>query len=187
MAEQRDQGLPPPPLNLQPQGLLSFLQIKNGGQNPQRLVTDLVPTWDLSRHYLETNALVVETTGIAVATADNTFVQFLAAQNYWRYINWLSWAHIPANALDQFTGWPSMLFPTSSNPIWLNFQPASAVQAVNAWFAPTSAVLRAISGALAQPLWLPPGFRLGMWQYNAVSTGGLATLRFQSSISEFRA
>jgi len=39
-----------------PAGLLGFLGIKNGGQYPQRLATELLPTWDLSDQYSEYGA-----------------------------------------------------------------------------------------------------------------------------------
>lgn len=41
-----------------PAGILGFLGIKNGGQYPQRLTADLVPTWDLSALYLAYGAQV---------------------------------------------------------------------------------------------------------------------------------
>lgn len=49
----------PPPLNLQPAGLLDFLGIKNGGRYPQHLSTDLVPTLELLRWYVAANSIEI--------------------------------------------------------------------------------------------------------------------------------
>lgn len=46
----------PPPLNVQPLGLLDAFQIKNGGQYPQELDTRLGVNIDLGQWYAETNA-----------------------------------------------------------------------------------------------------------------------------------
>lgn len=42
------------PLNKIPNGLLSFLGIKNGGRNPEQLGALLAPTWDLAQWYMAT-------------------------------------------------------------------------------------------------------------------------------------
>lgn len=42
-------------INRQPQGLLGFLGIKNGGRNPEALSPVLAPTWDLHELYLYGN------------------------------------------------------------------------------------------------------------------------------------
>ena len=44
----------PAPLSRQPDGLLGFLGIKNGGRNPQFLIETVQPTFDLYAHYLNT-------------------------------------------------------------------------------------------------------------------------------------
>lgn len=54
------------PLNKQPVGLLGYLGIKNGGENPIELTRDLRATWDLSPLYLVGDEIVgtVVTAGI---------------------------------------------------------------------------------------------------------------------------
>lgn len=52
--------LPPPPLNIQPRGLLDFFGIKNGGRFPQQLTPDLIPVVDLLTWYGMTNSIAFE-------------------------------------------------------------------------------------------------------------------------------
>lgn len=186
MAEQRDRALPPPPLNRQPLGLLDFLQIKNGGQYPQRLVTDLVPTWDLRDHYLQVNAVLLEQTGIAIASGNNTYNVISAAVNYWRYCNYFRWSVVPANALDAYNGWPAIVAPVSLNAYMLPFEPCGTMETANYWIQPANATLRPVGGNTRDPFWVPPGYALALYQFNAVSTGGLSSIRALTSLTEFR-
>jgi hypothetical protein len=48
--------LDPPPLNLQPSGLLGLFGIKNGGRYPQHLLAELAPQVELLRWYVTANA-----------------------------------------------------------------------------------------------------------------------------------
>lgn len=60
----------PPPLNRQPNGLLDFFGIKNGGRYPQVLDERLQPVVDLLRHYTELAAQVFVWSGTIAATQD---------------------------------------------------------------------------------------------------------------------
>lgn len=53
--------IPVTPINKLPWGLLTFLGIKNGGQNPTALGDLLVPVWDTQKIYAETNAESLQT------------------------------------------------------------------------------------------------------------------------------
>lgn len=62
-----------------PQGILGFLGIKNGGQYPQKLTADLVPTWDMSQLYLNNYADYLSVDSTINATGYTIF--FSAPQN----------------------------------------------------------------------------------------------------------
>lgn len=65
-------GVPPPPVNRIPNGLLDFLGIKSGGRNPDALSSGLAATLDLLQWYAYTASedfQVVRTTGIAAGGA----------------------------------------------------------------------------------------------------------------------
>lgn len=66
-----EQGYPQTsPLQIFPQGLLGLLQLKNGGEMPQRLGSnELLPVMDLRRWYLETNAEIISNNPIVVGAA----------------------------------------------------------------------------------------------------------------------
>jgi hypothetical protein len=51
-----------------PAGLLGFLGIKNSGRNPQMLVSQLNPVWDISRLYLDYAAEYERAAGTITAT-----------------------------------------------------------------------------------------------------------------------
>lgn len=180
--------LPPPPLNVQPAGLLDFFQVKNGGEYPQILGTVLQPVLEMREHYFQTNGEYSDITGTAVATGDNSRVILSAAGNFWRYFNYLSWEFVPLNALDAFIGWPALFSPNAQNARMLPFTPVSQDTASvrSYWRAPADATLRPVAGCVDGGFWVPPGFGVGLWQFAAVSTGGLATFRHQRSIVAFR-
>jgi len=55
------------PLQVIPQGLLGFLQLKSSGMNPRDLVDTVQPTFDLWKHYLRSMAINWTTaSGVAV-------------------------------------------------------------------------------------------------------------------------
>jgi len=60
---------PPPPLTARPEGLLSSLGIQSGGQYPQHLLADLVPTYELGAWYREYNGTFRTATGALTGQA----------------------------------------------------------------------------------------------------------------------
>jgi len=69
--------LPPPPLNVQPLGLLDAFSIKNGGEYPQHLSAQLQPVLDLVKWYDETNGVDYMMTSDGVfATQGNATIGF---------------------------------------------------------------------------------------------------------------
>ncbi len=176
-----------PPLNVQPIGLLDFFQLKNGGQYPQTLGTVLAPTYDLRDHYLQVNAAISDVPR-ALATADNAFVSFDTPQTWWRYINFFAWTWTPANALDAWSGWP-VLRPIDDTTqfVLLPFLPSSGGNNTNRFFCTAGAVLRRVVGRTTEPFFVPPGYEIGLLQFDGVSTAGAATMKSRISGLNFRA
>lgn len=58
-----------PPIQVIPPGLLGFLQLKNGGQNPRQFPEVLQPVLELMHWYLFANSEVVLGTDAAIAAA----------------------------------------------------------------------------------------------------------------------
>ena len=72
------------PLQLLPQGLLGFLQLKNGGQAPQFLLEGLQPSLELQPWYVESNAEILSANAVAVAGAGITTSGIVVPQDeYW--------------------------------------------------------------------------------------------------------
>jgi len=82
----------PPPINRLPAGLLSFLGIKNGGQYPQHLATDLLPVWNLADLYL--NSSPIYDAANATFNADGAYFPLVVPQSEIWYVTdfsvWLS-------------------------------------------------------------------------------------------------
>jgi len=64
---------PPPPLTARPEGVLSSLGIQSGGQYPQHLLSDLVPTYELGPWYREYNGTFQTATGPITGIATGVF------------------------------------------------------------------------------------------------------------------
>ena len=79
------------PLQIWPKGLLGFLQLKNGGEFPQRLASEaLLPTLELAKWYLETNQEVIDNTELggvaspALAAGNTSFGGLVVpAKEFW--------------------------------------------------------------------------------------------------------
>lgn len=63
----------PAPLNKQPLGMLGFLGIKNGGENPVELTRDLRGVWDLSPLYLLGDEQVGSVTTVGIGAGPIQF------------------------------------------------------------------------------------------------------------------
>lgn len=174
-----------PPLNIQPQGLLDFLQLKNGGRNPQYFGEEIVPTWDLARHYLETNA-IEGGANVPIASGNNALVQVEPPADFWRYNVNASLIWQPLNAADAFNGQFVILRPSDGrtyiaqpNQAWAGSGPGCIVQA------PADAALTVREFGFSD-FWVPPGFGVALRQWNATSTGGLASFVFRHRKVHFR-
>lgn len=162
-------------INIQPQGLLGFLQAKNGGRYPQVLADFVQGTWDLRDNYEQTNPVVDRSALPAYANGANEFIRFLGDSEQWLYVIRMSWVWVPANAADTFVGYPAIFddggsttFVEALHPVYeLNYPAATADLGQR---------IGAIGG-----FWLPPGWEVGIWKTRAVSAGAAAfskTVRF---------
>jgi hypothetical protein len=71
-----------PPINKQPNGLLGFLGIKNGGRSPDALIPGLSVSWDVHQLYLAQDALYDVQSGTITATG-GTSVWTVPAGEVW--------------------------------------------------------------------------------------------------------
>lgn len=176
----------PPPLNIQPTGLLSFLQIKNGGRYPQWLGEQLVPTWDLAKHYEATNAQYI-TSAVAnqAAGAQNYLID--PASNYWRHVLWTSVLWTGLNAADLIQADFCIGDPTAGT--YHVCEPVKPMAVDNAGYhrvyGLVGAAVMQIRSA-AKDIWIPPGWTLNLLQYSGVITG-VPTLQFGRAIVDYRA
>jgi len=192
MAEQRDRGVPPPPLNVQPLGLLSFLQIKNGGQNPQRLVSDLLPTWDLQKHYQVTNADNFQPAAVVYDPTLGSNNILLSAVEYWRYAVSFGLRYFPLAAADSYSGQLLLHRPGDNyTDVPIVDQPqifvnsATSITYANFFLFPASAGLES-RWMQFPPMWIPPGFNVVARTLSGVNTGPTATLRAVGRIVNYR-
>lgn len=175
-------ALSPPPLNIQPQGLLDWFQIKNGGQNPQYLSNQLQPTFDLVQWYFATNAVETPSFAVPYVTANNTVVSLLPAVNKWRYCISMSLAFTPAVAADALMGQVKLLnsatLQTSSLFPLQQAVPCGPVQYDAGFnFAASFALQRWTKGF--GNFWIPPGLDVCMVQVIGTN-GGAAVLDVHS-------
>lgn len=181
--------LPPPPLNLQPEGLLDFFQIKNGGEYPQTLANYLMPTIEMRAHYEATNSQKSGPTPIAFATATNTLISLIPAVNFWRRCVSLSLAWVPAAAGDQFQG-QLLLVNTITNAAELPFpmQPVTLASGVVSYpaafnFAASAGLQRWQAGF--SDFWIPPGLAVMMLEV-AGTNAGAAVINLQHRLANYR-
>lgn len=164
----------PMPLNQQPQGLLDFFQVKTGGTVfPETFSDVLVPTWDLRDHFFSTNAEYQPPKAIAFATATNTAIGVVPAQNFWRWCVSLSLAWVPAAAGDQLLGQLLLNSPTNRSELPFPAQPvtlAGAVSYPSAFnFAASAALQRWQAGFSG--FWIPPGFAVNILEVVGTNAG----------------
>lgn len=70
-------------INRQPQGILGFLGIKNGGQNPDTVATQLAPVWRYDDWYLNTNTELLSLSGQVNATGGWIFFDVPSDRVWW--------------------------------------------------------------------------------------------------------
>jgi len=181
-----------PPLNVQPQGLLSFLQVKSGGRYPQALGETLAPTWDLSDHYLQTNGEITLGAAAVITAGFNNNV-ILAAENFWRYFNWLTVHFILVNAADFAVGdliarpqsagntVPGFVLPGPNS-----FQVTATTRQRRSYAVQGNAVANITTQITCPRFWLPPGFRLENIQENAANAS-TSSVGFSRSVVNLRA
>ena len=178
-------AISPPPLNIQPQGLLDWFQIKNGGQNPQYLSNQLQPTYDLVDWYFSTNAEYAPPAAVVYATGTNVVLSLIPSVNKWRFCVSFSLAYVPAAAADQLYG-QFILVNTTTNVGELIF-PSQQNGNVGGVSFPGSFNFGA-SGALPRfragcsNFWIPPGLAVMALQAEGTNTLGNATMSVSSRI-----
>ena len=184
-----------PPLNVQPIGLLDFLDIKNGGRYPQYLENVLLPTWDLRDHYEVTNARAERATAAIYPAAVAGTTVLIPAVEYWRRFVSLTVEFTPLNALDNYFG-PVMMQRTGDNLVealisdqqdvfyslggggvptgWPNYLAWQNTGAPFVRWIPTTR------------FWLPPGYRVMSVTASAVNTGANSTLQATYRVVEVK-
>lgn len=180
--------LAPPPLNIQPTGLLDFLQIKNGGQYPQHLGTTLAPAWDLRQHYEYVNASVQPPTGgfVLPATGSNQFMPLFGALPTWRYFCSISLEYVPLNALDSINGqWIMQNINGERETLYpLGNQGTTRPDTLSA-IAAGAGLPRIMFGRT--DFWLPPNWDLGIFFQDLINTGGANEFAVAARLVSYRA
>lgn len=167
----------PPPIQVLPPGLLGLLQIKNGGMNPQFMVENVQPTFELSEWYLRskleisgsaaTGAIGAGNAGVVAFTTNQVNLNVPANEWWWVTDYWVSATLTAGSSLAQFgigafmNGLPGG-FPLNGDQI--------SVAALNA------AYVRNRS-----PFWMPPSSQLAYYTMGAVLGAGISvggTCRF---------
>lgn len=176
----------PPPLNVQPTGLLSFLQIKNGGRYPQYLRDELLPVWDLARHYEACNAETRPLGAADLQVAGVTTYLISTTTNTWRHVLWVGCTWTGNNAADLIQGDFCIREPVTLQSFAVPNQRPFAVDAggyhrVYGIAGAGATVVR----ANAFDFWIPPGWDLVLAQNSGVITGA-PTLWFGRSIVEYK-
>lgn len=98
-----------------PQGLLGFLQLKNGGQYPQTLGSDkLQACLELFDWYTQTNIEYVEQAGLALAVGANTTTVGPPTSQVW-YVHDISVASQPGAGAQVDLSAAVQFFPSPSN------------------------------------------------------------------------
>jgi len=162
------------PLQVLPQGLLGFFNLKSMGANPAYMPDLVQPTLDLFEWYMETNSILISGmtntatavgfTGWAVPTAGVTVPQ----SEWWWVSKYSIHSEVIAGASGDLTFRCAYANPTV--PVidyWpigepsLRFDPAAAIAAVDKQ-----------KICSAENFWLPPGSGLGFWVDDI--TGGTA-------------
>jgi hypothetical protein len=84
--------LPEPVIQVIPPGLLSILQLKNGGRTPQHLGPDVLPTFDLEGYFLRATQQVITASEALVTTANDAKTLAAVPDSEWWFVE-----HFTAN------------------------------------------------------------------------------------------
>lgn len=163
-----------------PQGLLGLLQIKSQGSNPNRLLSEVMPTIDLAEWWRQARIEEVFSLfpgGTLPARLRNTPAPFISFQiggvdcavpaGQWWYIDQLSVQLVLPLAAD------NARFQGAVN--------TSVLTVPNVWYGITDIVSdvvsarvnRCIQASLSRPFWAPPGTVFGLSVFDAVTAGNL--------------
>jgi len=181
---------PRAPLNVQPTGLLAFLDIKNAGQYPQSLGTDLVPTYELAEHYLQVNGRLVYPASVALASGTNQLYNIDTPVENWRYYNWAAGTWDGNNVADFIVGGLVMYEPNTGRVRMLGPYPSTIDNAAGLSHRafPLVAEGDVYRGFVqAEKFYLPPSWGLALYQASGTSTAGLAVFNPMLSRIDLRA
>lgn len=159
------------PLQISPPGLLGFLQLKNSGQNPQTIDSNITPVMELRDWMFQALEADVSlnTHNMTLATGAAGFQSFTpvlsAAQSFW--FRWTNYSVVATNAL----GAADVL---EAAPAWIQ----SVGGAANLMMlAPAQRFSGATSPIFsARDFWLPPGAQLGLFVCQHTRAAGNTTL-----------
>lgn len=153
------------PIQIIPPGLLGYLQVKNVGQNPNTLDSNIQPTLELLHWLLRARQVSVDPNTYArgFLTANRGFlswtVPLIAAQDEWWYIAHYNIASVVVGAGD------SIVY----KPAWRSGQ--GGVYEIGDGYETLAVGQRGLIGG--DGLWLPPGGELGVWVKDCTSVGGI--------------
>lgn len=192
-------ALPRPPINIVPAALLSLFEIKSGGQAPQNLSAELIPTLDLQYQYLVARAVayISQDHSIVANTASQTIdwtgatptlpveagAVVVPFDEYWWVVDgslrWLFTGTGAGAEVDAQFVWRN---PTTNN---MNMMLPTTLQGST-----TSRAALNTSGSrsIAQgPTLIPPGSTLGMRLHLAIVAAGAITLQTTLRIVRLKA
>jgi len=185
-----------PPLGAQPAGLLDLLRIRNGGQYPQRLDQNLVPTVELLDHYMQTNALLRTIPApLVFTTLPADVATILDAESYWRRINWIGLeVSILGVATDSVRGQICMAQPgpvLTYVPLPIMSAPSIMQHASGYWQGQHFAVIGKAAGPVKAnvtvgPVWLPPGWDISLYLDEPTNTSGLSNIVWGMSVTDMK-
>lgn len=178
-------GLPPPPINTPIRGLLDFYGIKNGGNNPRTLGTDIFPTMELARWYMEGSAevftfsrpaVIAATGGPNLVAINATTPTDITSGGNLVVPETETWVLLPgsrifagmsAHAGTEITiGMVARLGATDQFE-WVPWQP------LEGFTTSAAALIRAQARTLLEPFFLRPGATVSVWHYGVtVGAGG---------------
>lgn len=173
-----------PPLNRLPRGLLDFFGIKHGEWGPRTLSSQLVPTFDLLRWYLDTNALEIAadppalavnsgSTGISITNTSpvnlSNGVDLIVPQNEY-------WIFLEASVQTIFSAAAGQTARTGLRSISSAGQLFLWPMASGGYDASVAAVQQAGWSYLINPVFVPPGSTIAIQVWGAQV--GAATIEF---------
>lgn len=183
----------PPPLNVQPIGLLNFLGIKSGGRYPMTLDGTLLPTLELFEHYVAANSEEYFATPAAFGTTAAGGVEFTSTgpsdiiagagaltvptSEYW-YVQYMALRmNFNAAAGESASMCPGVRLANSSNGL---------ATTLSGYETSVAARARSFCRTVQDPFWLRPGSGIFILVHEAVTAATLQpVLGFR--IARFRA